>query len=141
MGAELAPRHEKIGWEADVEHKLNPSCINLPHAQTIVGRLIYYLAQRPEPEPGKVDVRDLLDELEKELSPYDVDPPMPEALAAAIALGEKARAVADQIVLAGYRGDRLGQCVRNLFECLGYLEEGAQRSLECGERSDSPLRP
>ncbi len=106
-----------------------------------MGRLVYYLAQRAEPEPGQVDVRDLLDELEKDLAPYDNDPPMLEALAVVVELGEKARAIADQIVLRGHRGDRLGQCVRNLFECLGYPEEGAQRSLECGERPDSPLRP
>jgi len=124
-----------------IEHQLNPGTINLPHALTIVGRLIYYLAQKDQAEPGKVDVRDLLDEMERDLSPYTIDPPIAEALAAAIDLGEKARAVADQIVLAGHRGDRLGQCVRNLFECLGYAEEGAQRSLECGERPESPLRP
>lgn len=106
-----------------------------------MGRLIYYLAQRPEAEPGQVDVRDLLDELERDLAPYESDPPMLEALAAALELGQKARAIADQMVVAGYRGDRLGQCVRNLFECLGFPDEGAQRSLECGERPDSPLRP
>jgi len=127
--------------EDAIDSQINPSWINLPHARTVVGRLIYYLAQRPEIAPGTVDVRDLLDKVERELSPYDNDPPALEALAAAIELGEKARAIADQIVVAGYRGDRLGQCVRNLFECLGFPEEGAQRSLECGERSDSPLRP
>jgi hypothetical protein len=30
--------------------------------------------------------------------------------------------------------------VRNLFECLGLPEEGAEQSLLCGERPDSPLR-
>jgi hypothetical protein len=38
------------------------------------------------------------------------------------------------------RSDRLGQHVRNLFECLGLAEEGAQLSLKCGERPDSPMR-
>ena len=37
-------------------------------------------------------------------------------------------------------GDRLGQHVRNLFECMGLPEEGALLALECGERPDSPLR-
>jgi hypothetical protein len=30
--------------------------------------------------------------------------------------------------------------VRNLFECLGLAEEGAEASLKCGERPNSPLR-
>ena len=119
----------------------NPAAINLPHARTIVGRLLYYLAQRPEPSHGAEDPRDLLDQLEKRLSAYAVDPPMHEAIAAAEQIIEIARALANGIVRCGYRGDRLGQCVRNLFECLGYAEEGAQRSLECSERLDSPLRP
>jgi len=37
------------------------------------------------------------------------------------------------------RSDRLGQHVRNFFECLGLHEEGADLALKCGERSDSPL--
>jgi hypothetical protein len=120
----------------------DPGTINLPHARTIVGRLVYYLAQRPElAGAGASDVRDLLDDLEKGLGKYEVDPPAQEALAAAEKNSVTARALADEIVRCGYRGDRLGQCVRNLFECLGYAGEGAERSLACGERPDSPLRP
>ena len=120
----------------------NESYINLPHARTIVGRLMYYLAQRPEvAAAGPEELRDLLDEMERALSRYDTDPPAAEAITVAQRMGEQARTLADEIVASGYRGDRLGQCVRNLFECLGYPEEGAQRSLECGERADSPLRP
>ena len=52
-----------------------------------------------------------------------------------------ARLLAQEIARAGYSGDRIGQCVRNLFECLGLAEEGAEVSLTCGERPDSPLRP
>lgn len=120
----------------------NASYINLPHARTIVGRLMYYVAQRPEvASAGEVDLRDMLDEMERELAKYDSDPPEPEAVATARRIGEAASVLTDEIVRSGCRGDRLGQCVRNLFECLGYPEEGARRSLECGERPDSPLRP
>src|SRR5574341_857073 len=101
----------------------NASYINLPHARTIVGRLMYYLAQRPEvaaQEP--VDLRDLLDAMERELAKYDSDPPEREAVATARRIGEAASVLTDEIVRSGYRGDRLGQCVRNLFECLGYPE-------------------
>ena len=38
------------------------------------------------------------------------------------------------------RGDRLGQCVRNLFECLGLPNEGRRVSLACGENPDSIMR-
>ena len=120
----------------------NPGYVNLPHAHTIVGRLIYYLANREEhTPPSGADLRDLLDDLEELLRPFDTDPPMKEGLRVAEAAAEQARVLAEEIVQAGYRGDRLGQCVRNLFECLGFPEEGATRSLDCGERPDSPLRP
>jgi len=116
--------------------------VNLPHAHTIAGRLIYYLANREErTPPSGANLRDLLDDLEEMLRPFDTDPPLAEGLRAAETAAEQARLFADEVVLAGYRGDRLGQCVRNLFECLGFPEEGAARSLDCGERPDSPLRP
>ena len=37
--------------------------------------------------------------------------------------------------------DRLGQAVRNFFECLGLGVEGARLSLLAGENPDSALRP
>ena len=37
--------------------------------------------------------------------------------------------------------DRLGQHVRNLFECLELGEEGAQISLRAGENPNSVQRP
>ena len=37
--------------------------------------------------------------------------------------------------------DRLGQCVRNLFECLEMGAEGARLGLRAGEHEDSPQRP
>jgi len=55
----------------------------------------------------------------------------------AAALG---RALVAAILATPCRGDRLGQHVRNLFECLGLPEEGAELSLRCGEKPDSPLR-
>jgi hypothetical protein len=41
----------------------------------------------------------------------------------------------------GIADDRLGQAVRNLFECLELGEEGAEISLRAGENPDSALRP
>ena len=51
-----------------------------------------------------------------------------------------ARALVEAILASPTRGDRLGQNVRNLFECLGLPEEGAELALQCGESPDSPLR-
>ncbi|MGH9804654.1 MAG: hypothetical protein ACRD4D_05740, partial [Candidatus Acidiferrales bacterium] len=75
------------------------------------------------------------------LRPIVEDPPEETALAAADEAAALARLLVEEIEKAGYRGDRLGQCIRNLFECLGLPEEGAELSLRCGERPDSPLRP
>ena len=47
----------------------------------------------------------------------------------------------DEIEKAGAGADRLGQQVRNLFECLELGEEGAAISLRAGENPRSLLRP
>jgi len=116
--------------------------INLPHALTIVGRLVYYLEYRGEPVPiEETQVREILGTLDGILRPYPTDPPPGEEVPVAETAAVQARLLAREMVRAGYTGDRLGQCIRNLFECLGLPEEGAALSLECGERPDSPMRP
>jgi hypothetical protein len=115
--------------------------INLPHAQTILGRLVQRLASQQEPPYEETRVPELLAELDRLLRPYVEDPPADEAVPAADAVARIARQLVGEIVAAGYQGDRLGQCVRNLFECLGLAEEGAELSLRCGERPDSLARP
>lgn len=120
----------------------DPQFINLPHAATVVGRLEYYLAGRTEPVAvEETSILDVLDSLDRLFKPYPHDPPVNEGVRVATIAVEQARTLVEEIVRAGYRGDRLGQCVRNLFECLGLGEEGAEASLQCGERPDSPLRP
>lgn len=119
-----------------------PAFINLPHALTIVSRLVYYLQDRSEPTPiEETKVLETLAALDAILRPYSTDPPESTALKVARNAALPARTLVDEIVRAGYRGDRLGQCVRNLFECLGLGGEGAELSLRVGERPDSPLRP
>lgn len=51
------------------------------------------------------------------------------------------RVLVSEIAAAGVGGDRIGQCVRNLFECLERGEEGARLSLLAGEDPCSLLRP
>ncbi len=120
----------------------DPNLLNLPHALTIVGRLLYYLEYRAEPIPiEQTGVRERLAALDQLLRPYPTDPPPAIGVRVAARAAVEARELAEECIRAGYRGDRLGQCIRNLFECLGLPEEGASRSLACGERPDSPLRP
>lgn len=115
--------------------------INLPHAQTVLGRIVRWLSAQEEPPFGDTALPDLLAELDRCLRPYAEDPPEDIAVPAADEAAGVARVLIEEIERVGYRGDRLGQCVRNLFECLGLASEGAEVSLRCGERPDSPLRP
>lgn len=122
--------------------------INLPHANTILNRIVRWLGAQDDPAPGgpygrlgSTPLPDLLAELDRSLRPFVEDPPEETALPAADSAAALARLLVEEMEKAGYRGDRLGQCVRNLFECLGLPEEGAELSLKCGERPDSPLRP
>jgi hypothetical protein len=130
-----------MGRDEDYRRYVN---VNLPHARTIVeriGRSLEALGGLQESgEGGATGIAAALDALEEEARPYDDDPPLEEALSAADRIAERARALVSGIVAGTARGDRLGQHVRNLFECLGLAEEGAALSLDCGERPDSPLR-
>jgi hypothetical protein len=130
-----------MGRDEDYRRYVN---VNLPHARTIVhriGRSLEALGGLGEPiDAGAPPLMRALDALEEEARPHDDDPPIQEALAAADRIAACARALVSAIVETPLRGDRLGQHVRNLFECLGLAEEGAVRSLECGELPDSPLR-
>jgi hypothetical protein len=118
--------------------------INLPHARTIASRIERTLdALGAFSEGGNGDaspLRTACARLERALERYDEDPPQDEALEAADRAADVGRALAGAIEASRFRSDRLGQHVRNLFECLALAEEGAELSLRCGERPDSPLR-
>jgi hypothetical protein len=113
--------------------------INLPHARTIASRIARTLEAIGALGEG-TPLRQPLDELEHELEGFEEDPPAEEALASADAVAERGRALVGVLLETPYRGDRLGQHVRNLFECLGLAQEGAALSLECGEDPASLLR-
>ena len=118
--------------------------INLPHARTIVARIGRSLealgAFGEQGNGGALTLHAVFGRLQEELQAFDEDPPCERALLAADAVADRARSLVDAILETSCRGDRLGQSVRNLFECLGLAEEGAELSLRCGERPDSPLR-
>jgi hypothetical protein len=118
--------------------------INLPHARTIlsrIGRTLEALGAFPDAaRGGGTLLHEAFDALERELRPFDEDPAAVEAVASADRAAALARTLMDTILETPARSDRLGQHVRNLFECLGLFEEGATLSLQCGERPDSPMR-
>ena len=118
--------------------------INLPHARTLIqriGRSLEALGAFGESgNGGAITLHESFEALERDSRPYDEDPPFEQALLAADALAARARTLVTAVLSTPARGDRLGQSVRNLFECLGLPEEGAALSLKCGERPDSPLR-
>ena len=116
--------------------------INLPHALTVLGRLARYLRPRTMPSPlEQTRAGEIIAALELILAPYVTDPPPETALEVAGKAAEQARLLVEECVRSEYQSDRIGLCVRNLFECLGRTEESIELSLQCGERPDSPLRP
>jgi hypothetical protein len=118
--------------------------INLPHSRAVIlriGRTLEFLgAFREEAGGGALALHSAFEALEREAAPWDDDPAQEAALAAADGVAGRARALVAALLDTPVRSDRLGQHVRNLFECLGLAGEGAELSLQCGERPDSPMR-
>jgi len=117
--------------------------VNLPHSRTVlarIGRMLEFLHAFAEDAPGGPALHAAFQALEREAEPYDEDPALAAAIAAADALAERAHTLVEALLQTPVRSDRLGQHVRNLFECLGLPEEGARLALQCGERPDSLMR-
>jgi hypothetical protein len=117
--------------------------INLPHSRTVlsrIGRMLDFLGAFGPDAPGGSALHAAFQAIERAAEPYDEDPALAPAVDAADALAERARALVSALLETPVRSDRLGQHVRNLFECLGLPEEGAALSLRCGEKPDSLMR-
>jgi hypothetical protein len=118
--------------------------LNLPHAGRVARRIILILPARGSAEGPEAAARRTAADLLALLEPcVELDENPPKALA--LELREQAavlgRKLVDQIESGGLGFDRLGQCVRNLFECLELGREGASISLRAGEEPDSLQRP
>lgn len=119
--------------------------LNLPHAGRIARRIVPLLpAPGLAPGPDAASARRLVLELIQMLDPcleLDENPP-PEISRQlkghAAVLG---RRLVGHIERGGFGHDRLGQCVRNFFECLELGREGADISLRAGENPRSLQRP
>ena len=117
--------------------------LNLPHSRTVLARIermLEFLHAFAEDATGGPALHAAFQALEREAEPYGEDAALEAAIAAADVLAERARTFVEALLQTPVRSDRLGQHVRNLFECLGLPEEGARLARQCGERPDSPMR-
>jgi hypothetical protein len=119
--------------------------LDLPHGGRISDRILTLL-ERHTQEHG-IDAAEMLETAEKlaahlfRFSATDENPVEAEALVARDEAAAMGRQLVDQMLDAGIRGDRLGQLVRNLFECLELGAEGSELSLRAGENPNSLQRP
>jgi len=117
--------------------------LDLPHAGRLADRILALLEKHTE-ELG-LDVPEVMDTADK-LSSYlfrnaagDDNPP--NAIEVRDQAAQLGRQLVDAMQAAQVTGDRLGQLVRNLFECLELGKEGAEISLRAGENPNSLQRP
>jgi len=119
--------------------------LNLPHAGRVARRILLLISDLPRSKHVSFDgVVAAATKLEGVLVPYLELEDNPPALIAARVRQEAAtlgRKLVDEIEAAGVGHDRLGQCARNLFECLELGREGAAISLRAGEDPKSFQRP
>lgn len=119
--------------------------LNLAHAATVAKRLIYHLERLQKLRQIRLDqALDLAVKVAEQLSPFQFSNEHHESDQARAVVAETARLareMVDEIEQKNAGDDRLGQAVRNLFECLEMGEEGARISLRAGENPDSALRP
>jgi hypothetical protein len=137
-----------IGGEGAPETDERPYfrvALNLPHAGRVARRIVKLLqAAGPAAGADAAEARRAASELLLLLDPCpELDENPPGDLAEkvrdrAAALG---RRIVDCVERGGIGHDRLGQCVRNLFECLELGREGAGISLRAGEDPRSIQRP
>ena len=118
--------------------------LNLKHAATISKRIVFHVQRLKSIRAQNLDKALLLASvLNDELRPYgfsDDNPPPDEAKHVIDSAAKQARELVAEIERLNAGDDRLGQAVRNLFECLELGEEGAAISLRAGENPDSALR-
>jgi hypothetical protein len=117
--------------------------LDLPHAGRLADRILNLLERHVEENGLHADAMlEAAEGLSNFLFRFSTDednPPGAEIIrdeAAALA-----RTLVDEMERANIRGDRLGQYVRNLFECLELGPEGAEISLRAGENPNSLQRP
>ena len=126
----------------DLNPEARAAWINLPHARTVAERIerqLEILRVLEGEESRRLNTATIA--LRSRLEPWLEDASPQTAAASADLIVAVARELVQAIVEdERARGDRLGQCIRNLFECLGLPNEGRHLSLACGENPDSLMR-
>jgi hypothetical protein len=123
----------------DIPHFQIP--LNLPHAGRIAERIVALLDREGTPGPAVEKTADRLVALLQPYSESDENPRADVARRVRDQAAELGRQLVDEIESTRLGHDRLGQCVRNLFECLELGREGAVVSLRAGENPASFQRP
>ena len=111
----------------------------------MAGRIVELLEKHCEEHaidaPEVFDAAERLDSMLFRFVEEEENPGAAEAKEIVARAAESGRALVAALEASGIRGDRLGQYVRNLFECLALGEEGAAISLRAGENPQSLQRP
>ena len=119
--------------------------LDLPHAGRVASRIVRLLERHCEEHGIEAEeLLDLAEQLDVMLSKYvqEGENPYPaEAQEARESAADLGRRLVTALEATDIHGDRLGQYVRNLFECLAMGEEGAAISLRAGEDPSSLQRP
>lgn len=119
--------------------------LNLSHAGRIARRIVPQLPEIAENSGADAYATRLLAfELVELLDPYldaGENPPSDVSSKVRDRAASLGRRLVDHIEQGKLGHDRLGQCVRNLFECLELGREGAEISLRAGENPHSVQRP
>lgn len=119
--------------------------LDLPHAGRLADRILSLLERLTE-ERG-IDVPEVMETAERlsnllfRFSAENENPVEAEAMTVRDEAATIARQLVERIVASETGGDRIGQYVRNLFECLELGEEGSEISLRAGENPNSLQRP
>lgn len=119
--------------------------LDIPHAGKVATRICVLLDSRGYLSDARfLPLLEKAQEMENLLIPYRYDeenPPDEEAERIQREAADLGRAFVAEIERVGAGEDRLGQCIRNLFECLERGREGAALSLRAGESPRSLQRP
>ncbi len=118
--------------------------LDLPHAGTLADRILGFIERRGGDDKQIEALTEIAEQMVKLLWAYSArgeNPGDAEALEVRDEAAELGRNLVAEIERTGLGADRLGQFVRNYFECLELGEEGAAISLRAGEDPRSIQRP
>ncbi|HZZ20127.1 MAG TPA: hypothetical protein VFE25_12195 [Opitutaceae bacterium] len=118
--------------------------LNLPHAGRVARRILIHLPELDPPTEALIAAQRIAVGIIEMLDPcmeLDENPSGPAGLRLREHAAKAGRLLVDQIESGNLGNDRLGQSVRNFFECLELGQEGADISLRAGENPASMQRP